>query len=132
MRPDDVVSEAVIGACIEVHRSLGPGLLESVYEECVCHELAVAGVRFQRQLTLPIQYKDITIDTGLRLDLVVENHLIVELKAVEALLPIHQAQLRTYLKVTDFPVGLLVNFNVPILRHGLRRLESKTVVGSSF
>ena len=124
MRPDDVVSERVIGACIEVHRTLGPGLLESVYEECLCYELAAAGMHFERQVNVPIRYKDIALGSTLRLDLVVQNHLIVELKSLEQLLPIHQAQLRTYLRVTRFRVGLLINFNVPILRYGLRRLES--------
>jgi GxxExxY protein len=131
-RPDDEVSEAVIGACISVHRALGPGLLESAYHDCLGYELTVRGMTFEREVAVPINYKGVSFGVGYRLDLVVENRLIIELKAVEALLPLHQAQLRTYLKLTSYPVGLLVNFNVAVLRHGLRRLESTTILGSSF
>lgn len=118
----DEISEAVIGACIEIHQQLGPGLLESAYEECLCHELSLRGIPFERQKPLPIVYKAVKLDCGYRLDLVVAGKLIVELKAVEELLPIHEAQLLTYLKLTDLSVGLLVNFHVPVLKHGLKRI----------
>lgn len=124
MRPNDDVSEAVIGAAIAVHRALGPGLLESAYEECLCHELTARDVGYDRQVAVPVTYRGAVIDAAYRLDLVVENHLVVELKAVEEVLPVHLAQLRTYLRVTTYRAGLLINFNVPILRHGLRRVES--------
>jgi len=116
-------SSAVIGACIEVHRNLGPGLLESAYERCLCQELALRGLQFERQRLLPINYKGLELDCGYRLDLVVERELIVELKAVEQLLPIHEAQAITYLKLTKLPAALLVNFNVTTLKHGVRRLS---------
>jgi GxxExxY protein len=115
-------SEAVIGACIEVHRHLGPGLLESVYEECVAHELRLRGIRFERQRPVPLQYKAVRLECGYRLDLVVESALVVEIKAVEKLLPIHQAQLLTYLRLTGLDAGLLVNFCEPVLKNGLRRM----------
>jgi GxxExxY protein len=116
------LSERVIGACIEVHRHLGPGLLESAYEQCLCHELSLMGLRFARQRPLPVTYKGAMLDCGYRLDVVVEEKLILELKAVEHLLPIHEAQVLTYLKLTVLDVGLLVNFNTPVLRGGIRRL----------
>jgi GxxExxY protein len=112
----------LLDAAFEVHRKLGPGLLESVYEVCVCHELSKMGVPFQRQLCLPIQYDDIQIDAGLRLDIVIANLVIGELKAVEAILPVHEAQLLTYLKLTGMRLGLLINFNVPLLKHGIKRI----------
>jgi len=113
----------VIGAAIEVHKALGPGLLESAYEECLCHELALKRTRFERQKTLPVQYKGVNLDCGYRLDLVVENKLIVELKACESLLPIYDAQLLTYLRLTGIKVGLLINFNVAVLKEGIKRLS---------
>lgn len=116
------LTEKIIGAAIEVHRSLGPGLLESAYEECLCHELSLQKVPFKRQLSLPIQYKGIAIDCGYRLDLLVADTVVVELKSIEELLPIHSAQLLTYLKLGGWKVGLLINFNVPILKQGIRRL----------
>lgn len=118
-------SQIVIGACMEVHRHLGPGLLESTYEECVAHELALRELRFDRQRGIPLEYKGVLLDCGYRLDLVVEDALIVEIKSVERLLPIHKAQLVTYMRLTQIPVGLLVNFNEPLLRNGLRRLSLK-------
>ena len=118
----DPVSEAVIGAAIEVHRTLGPGLLESVYEQCLCHELAQRGIAFHQQLALPVRYKDVTLESGLRLDLVVEKQLIVELKAVEILLGVHEAQLLTYLRLSGIRRGLLLNFNVFLMRDGIRRM----------
>lgn len=118
----DEISDAVIGACIEIHQHLGPGLLESAYEECLCHELSVRGIPFERQKPLPVIYKSVKLDCGYRIDLVVAGKLIVELKTVDTLLPIHEAQLLTYLKLSNLPVGLLINFHVPILKHGLKRI----------
>ncbi len=115
-------SELVIGALIEVHRHLGPGLLESVYESCVCRELALRGVTFQRQRPMPLIYKGMINSCSYRLDLVVRDCVLVELKAVESVLPIHVAQVVTYLRLSQIPVGLLVNFNVRFLRDGLRRI----------
>jgi GxxExxY protein len=113
----------VIGAAIEVHKALGPGLLESAYEECLSHELDLKKIQYERQKPLPVQYKDVKLDCGYRLDLIVENRLIVELKACESLLPIYEAQLLTYLKLTNIKVGLLINFNVPVLKEGIKRLS---------
>jgi GxxExxY protein len=112
---------AIIGAAIEVHRALGPGLLESAYEECLCKELALRRIPFERQRSLPVQYKGVHLDCGYRLDLLVADTVVVEIKAVENLLPIHEAQLLTYLKLGGWKVGLLINFNVPILKQGVRR-----------
>jgi GxxExxY protein len=116
------LSEDVIGALIEVHRHLGPGLLESTYESCVCRELTLRRLAFERQCPLPVTYKGMPLDCGYRLDLVVEGCILIELKSVEAIRPVHIAQVVTYLKLSALPVGLLTNFNVPILRQGLRRL----------
>ena len=116
------VSAQVIGAAIEVHRELGPGLLESAYEEALCHELALRKLRFRRQQPIPVRYKQIKLDCGYRADLIVEDKVIVELKTVERLLPVHEAQLLTYLKLSKRQVGLLLNFHVPYLRDGIRRL----------
>jgi GxxExxY protein len=106
---------------MEVHSALGPGLLESAYEACLCHELFRAGVRFQRQVAIPLQYKDIAVDCGFRLDLLVEDAVVVEVKSVERLHAIHETQLFTYLKVSRHRVGLLLNFNVSHMRHGITR-----------
>lgn len=116
------LTEQIIGAAIEVHRSLGPGLLESAYEECLSRELGLRNLSCQRQVALPVEYKGIRLDCGYRLDLLVAQVIVVEIKAVEALLPIHDAQRLTYLKLGRWPVGLLLNFNVPILKDGVRRL----------
>ena len=115
------VTEAIIGAAIEVHRALWPGLLESAYEECLCRELTLRGVHFERQRELPIDYKGLRLDCGYRVDLLVAGTVVVELKAVEALLPLHEAQLLTYMRLGGWKVGLLVNFNVPVLKQGIRR-----------
>ena len=115
------VTEAIIGAAIEVHRTLGPGLLESAYEECLCHELRLRGIPFERQRPLPVTYKGLDLECGYRLDLLVHDAVVVEIKAVEALQPIHEAQLLTYLKLGGWKVGLLINFNVPVLKNGIRR-----------
>ena len=116
------MSGLVIGCAIEVHKILGPGLLESAYEECLCYELANHGVGLDRQKPLPVLYKGNRIDCGYRLDLVVEGQLILELKACRNLEPIHEAQLLTYLKLTGIKTGLLINFNVPILKDGIKRM----------
>jgi len=115
------ITTAIIGAAIEVHRALGPGLLESAYEECLCRELTLRQIPFE-QRPLPIKYKGLELDAGYRLDLLVAERVIVELKAVETLLPIHEAQLLTYLRLGGWKVGLLINFNVPVLKQGIRRL----------
>jgi GxxExxY protein len=112
------LTEKVIGAAIEVHRELGPGLLESAYEECLCHELHLRGLKFERQLPLPVRYKNVSLDCGYRVDLVVEDALILELKCLEHVLPVHEAQLLTYLKLTAKRVGLIFNFNVSVLTWG--------------
>jgi GxxExxY protein len=125
MRPDDSCSEQIIGACIEIHKEVGPGLLESVYAECLAHELTLRGLDFETEIVIPIVYKGEKLDANLRIDFVVEQRIIVELKSVEHLLAVHSAQLLTYLKLTPYDVGLLVNFNVALLRHGLRRLEKQ-------
>ena len=116
----------VIGAAIEVHKALGPGLLESAYEECLCRELELElkGIPFERQKELPIEYRGAKLDCGYRLDIVVAGRLILELKACENLQPIHEAQLLTYLKLTGIKYGLLINFNVPVLKDGIRRIAN--------
>jgi GxxExxY protein len=124
-RSFDELSGQVLGACIGIHRQLGPGLLESAYEECLCYELSQIGVCFERQKPLPTAYKDVMLDCGYRLDLVVGKKLIVELKTVEQLLPIHDAQLLAYLKLSGLGYGLLINFNVPILKQGIKRIVNK-------
>ncbi len=117
----EALTERVLGAAIEVHRALGPGLLESAYEECLCHELSLASLSFERQVPLPVVYKGIKLDCGYRLDVVVADVLVLELKCVEKLAPIHEAQLLTYLKLSGKPVGLLINFAVSVLMDGVKR-----------
>ena len=112
------LTEQVIGAAIEVHRELGPGLLESAYQACLCHELHLRGLRFERQLPLPVQYKAVHLDCGYRIDLIVEDALILELKCLEHILPVHEAQLLTYLRLTGKRVGLILNFHVSVLTRG--------------
>jgi GxxExxY protein len=116
------LGERVIGLAIAVHRHLGPGLLESAYEECLCAELAEAGIAFGRQVPLPIVYKSVRLDCGYRMDIVAENELIVEVKAIDRLLPIHDAQLLTYLRLSGLKAGLIMNFNSILLKDGLRRI----------
>lgn len=118
----DVLSNKIIGAAIEVHKALGPGLLESAYEECLCHELHLLGVAYERQAFLPVVYKGVQLDCGYRLDLVVEKKIILELKSVESVIPIHEAQLLTYLKLSRLTLGLLLNFNVSYMKDGIRRI----------
>jgi len=115
------LTDRVIGLAIEVHRHTGPGLLESVYEQCLCRELGEAGIAFARQVAIPIVYKGATVGDGFKADIVVAQELILEIKAVTAILPIHEVQLRTYLRMSGIHVGLLLNFNVPRLVDGLRR-----------
>jgi GxxExxY protein len=114
-------TEQIIGAAIEVHRALGPGLLESAYEECLCRELAVRSIPFERQRPLPVDYKGTRLDCGYRLDLLVAGSVVVEIKSVSNLEPIHDAQMLTYLKLGGWKLGLLINFNVPVLKDGIHR-----------
>jgi len=122
--PDEtnLIAHQIVDAAFAVHSTLGPGLLESVYEACLCHELTKRGLSFKRQLSLPVIYDDVKLDVGLRLDLLVANLVIVELKAVEMVQEVHKAQLLTYLKLTGHRLGLLINFNVPVIRKGITRL----------
>ena len=122
--PDDVerVASAVVEAAFRVHRALGPGLLESVYEECLCYELSKMGLLLKRQLDLPVVYESVRLKSGLRFDLLVENKLIAELKAVDQMLPIYTAQTLTYLKLTSNRLGLLINFNTKLLKDGITRV----------
>lgn len=114
-------TERILAACIEVHRRMGPGLLESAYEQCLCHELTLRDIPIRRQLDQPLTYKEIRLDCGYRIDLQIWDEVVVELKAVEKLLPIHEAQMLTYLKLSGKRVGLLINFNVPVLKDGIVR-----------
>jgi GxxExxY protein len=120
---NDLTGE-VIGAAIEVHKVLGPGLLESAYERCLARELELRNIPHENQRDLPVEYKGVKLDCGYRLDIIVSNRLIVELKACESLLPIHEAQLLTYLRLTGIKFGLLINFNVPILKEGIKRIAN--------
>jgi len=114
-------TQRIIGAAIEVHRALGPGLLESAYQACLEREFEERGIAYQSQLSLPVHYRDIDLDVGYRIDLLVENKIVVELKSVESIESIHEAQLLTYLRLSKHQVGLLINFNVPVLRDGIVR-----------
>lgn len=120
--PENEISRQIIGAAIEVHRALGPGLLEGIYQQCLAHELTLRGLSFEREGPLPVQYKGIHLDCGYRVDLIFEGRVVVELKAVESLLPVHASQVLTYLKLTGCRLGLLINWNVPVLRDGIRRV----------
>jgi GxxExxY protein len=122
MTLNDPLTEQVIGAAIEVHRSLGRGLLESAYEECLCFEFNERKLPFRRQVALPVEYKKVRLDCGYRIDLIIKDELIIEIKTVERLMPIHEAQLLTYLKLSGIGKGLLLNFNMPVLRDGIRRM----------
>lgn len=116
------LSHRVIGAAIEVHRHLGPGLLESVYEHCLCYELSAMRLPYARQMAVPLVYKGWRLDWRYRLDLVVDEGLVIEVKTVDHLLPVHVAQVLTYLKLSGFPLALLINFNSPVLKNGIRRV----------
>jgi len=120
--PAEVVAKKVVDAAFKVHRALGPGLLESVYHACLSHELARQGVEHRSQLVLPIKYEELLVDGGLRIDLLAADLVIVEIKAVEQILPVHRAQLLTYLKLAELRLGLLMNFNVAVIRDGIRRI----------
>ena len=122
--PSNELTECIIGAAIDVHKALGPGLLESAYEACLAFELSERDLRVERQKAIPVTYKGLEIDAGYRIDLLVEQSVVVEIKAVERLLPIHEAQLISYLKLGDYPLGLLVNFNVRLLKQGIRRFAN--------
>jgi GxxExxY protein len=117
----DIVSKEIIGCSIEVHRQLGPGLLESAYEECLMYELSRKELYVKRQTPIPVVYKDIRLDCGYRIDLLVENSVVIELKSVDSLAPIHHAQILTYMRFSGINTGLLINFNVTILKNGLKR-----------
>ncbi len=117
----DELSRSVIGCAIEVHRTLGPGLFESTYRQCLAYELSHAQIPFQMELPLPVRYKGVLLDCGYRIDLLIGGELIVEVKSVETLLPIHQAQILTYMRLARIPIGLLINFNVTKLQSGIKR-----------
>jgi len=119
---EEKVAKAIVDAAFSVHKELGPGLLEQVYEVCFCHELAKRGLSYDRQVVVPIVYDNITFDEGLRLDVLVENLIICELKAVETMHPVFTAQLLTYLKLTEKRLGFLINFNVPLIKQGIKRV----------
>ncbi len=116
------MSNQVIGCALEVHRNLGPGLLESTYEQCLAYELKASGIPFKLQHPLPVKYKNIKLDCGYRIDMLVNNSIIIELKSVDKILSIHQAQLLTYMKLADISIGLLINFNVNYLKDGIKRM----------
>ncbi len=120
----NVLTEKIIGLCIEIHRQVGPGLLESAYAVCLAYELGKAGIRFKREVPVPLRYKDVVLDCTYRLDFLIEDVLVLELKAVEKLERIHQAQVLTYLRLAGKPIGLLINFNVPLLKEGIVRLRN--------
>lgn len=115
------LSVEIVDAAYKVHSTLGPGLLESVYEVCLCHELARRGIQFNKQVSIPVKYGDVKLETGFRIDILVENLIIIELKAVEDITPLHDAQLLTYLKLTGKRLGLLINFNSPLIKKGITR-----------
>jgi GxxExxY protein len=119
---ENALTEKIIGACIEVHRTLGPGLLESAYQECLAHELSLQGIAFRKEVALPVKYKGVSLDCGYRIDFLVEDRVVLELKAVDQLLAIHKAQLLTYLKLMKIRIGLLVNFNSALLKNGICRM----------
>jgi GxxExxY protein len=121
--PIDDLPGRVIGAAIEVHRRLGPGMLESTYELCLCHEFELAGIRFENQKVVPLRYKGLTIPTAYRIDILIENTLVLELKSVEKLLEVHKAQVLSYMRLSGYPLGLLINFHVPLLKDGVRRFK---------
>jgi GxxExxY protein len=125
------ISGQIIGAALKIHSAIGPGVLESVYQTCLLHELQQCGLNVRSQVALPVVYEDLRLDSGYRIDLIVEDRIIVELKCVETLLPIHKAQLLTYLRLANKPLGLLLNFNVVHLRDGIKRvLNNKYPIGA--
>ena len=124
MAIENEISKKIIGAAIEVHKALGPGLLESAYEQCLAHELTLRQVQYRKQVALPLVYKGLPVDCSYRLDFLVEEKVVLEIKAIETILPVHQAQVLTYIKLGDWRLGLLINFHVPLLKHGIYRLVS--------
>lgn len=119
---ENEISNKIIGCAIEVHRQLGPGLLESAYQECLCYELIAAGLSVQKELPMPIVYKNIKLDHGYRIDILVENKVVIEIKTVEAFNDVHTAQVLTYMKLGNYKLGLLLNFHVMVLKNGIKRL----------
>jgi GxxExxY protein len=119
---EEELTEKIIGAAIEVHRELGPGLLESAYAACLAHELTLRGLRFRTEVPLPVVYKGVRLDCGYRMDLIVEERVLLELKTAEKILPVHEAQLLTYLRLSGIKVGLLINFHSPVLRNAIKRM----------
>lgn len=119
----NVITEKIIGAAIEVHRRLGPGLLESAYQECLCYELKLINLSFNCEIPMPIIYKEMKLDHGYRLDILVENKIVVELKSVDSLLDVHTAQILTYMRLGEYSTGLLINFNVSLLKNGIKRYK---------
>ena len=117
----DDLTQRIIAAAIDVHRALGPGLLESTYEMCLCRELSIRDLNFSRQVPIPVEYKGVKLDCGYRADLLIEDSVLVEIKAIDSLISIHEAQLLSYLKLGGWKIGLLINFNVELLKHGIRR-----------
>ena len=121
----NAITEKIIGAAIEVHKTVGPGLLESAYEVCLCHELALRGLTHERQISLPVVYKDVQLDCGYRIDLLVENQVVVELKCADRIMPVHEAQLLTYLRLGGWKAGLILNFHVAKMINGVHRMVLK-------
>ncbi len=119
------LTEKIIGCAIEVHKAIGPGLLESAYEECLCYELAQNGLKFERQIPLPVVYKGVRLDCGYKLDVIVEDTIIIELKAVDRIIAIHEAQLLSYLRMLDLRVGLILNFHSSVLKEGIKRIVNR-------
>ena len=124
-KEEEIIAKQIVNAAYKVHRELGPGLLEKVYEVCFCHELKKAGLSFKRQVYLPVYYDNLEFDEGLRLDVLVENCIICELKAVSEIHPIYKAQILSHLKLTELNLGFLINFNVPLIKDGIKRFVSK-------
>lgn len=122
---ENEISHIIIGLCIKIHKKLGPGLLESSYEECLCYELTKAGMNYSRQQAIPIIYDEVKLDHGFRADIIIENKVIVEIKSIECLQPIHSAQLLTYLKLSNIKLGLLINFNSFSIKDGIKRIVNK-------
>ncbi len=121
----DKITQSIIGAAIQVHQTLGPGLLESAYEACLAYELGILGLKVETQKPLPLVYKSVRLDCGYRIDLLVEDKVIVEIKSVDQIMPIHHAQVISYLKLSGFKVGLLINFNEKLLKHGVHRIVNE-------
>ncbi|MCB2218799.1 MAG: GxxExxY protein [Bacteroidetes bacterium] len=119
------ISRKIIGAAIEVHKALGPGLFESAYQECLMYELIQQGLEVEKEIPMPVVYKDIKLDHGYRIDLLVEGKVVIEVKSLEGILPVHEAQILTYLKLGNFKLGLLINFNVDLLKNGVHRFVNK-------